>query len=684
MPTKTRPAKRATRATQVGARLLVLTLVTAGLLATLMVQSGTSPAGAQAPPYTIEVTPRTGLVDGDTVDVLVRPGAGQAVASGTIRICRDGATYATPTDLLPFTAGNCPNAPISSSGSFLPAAIRAYPNGAAAAATLRVGTGTVEWGPGTDPRRFSLTCDIDTPCRLVVDVLVGSQRVIDSSTLLTFSTLDPIGACGGASADALATGGPDRLLGMWVDLTQGQCQREGVRASTQAVLAGEGDGHRAFGARSADLTYSAVGGHYPDDPAGPRQSVSVPVALNATVIGVLGGYGTDAADWPVGVARPYSQVRMTMEEMATLFGQGQGVFGRFLGAAQARNPELAAGLSLSNTSRTNPLAPATSDAVSWFATRGFDELAGGVWRTAPLNIDGNPPDVARGVVDSFALADPPFAVALFELYSSYSQLLRVAASVEPSSLGPIWVLTDLATARSLDIPTVALQNARGEFVAPTEASLRAAAVDLERQPDGTFLPPVRIDEPGAYPLTFVEHAVAPAEPLLAADCSARTGSQQILAGWLAHLTGPGQALLPAGLVPLTPSLAAAAAESRARVGTAAVTGTCGPTTGTTVPPTTPGGFPTFPSGPIGGFSDIPGGVPGSIPIGPGAGRPTADGGTLEEPATELVAAIDVGAEQTAGPLGVIIALVGLALLATAGGLVSRGPSRSAVTVRSRP
>jgi hypothetical protein len=648
-----------------------------GLVALACGVVGTRPSAAQAAPYTIEVSPSSGLADGDALTVTVRPTGGQPIRNGLVRICRDGTTYTSPNDLLPFTAGKCPNVGVSSSGSLLPFPVSAFADATAAVSTLRVGTGTVEWGPATNPRQFSLTCDAANPCRLVLDITVGTTRFIDASTLLSFDDLDPIGACGGADDDVLPSVGSDRLLGAWVSWTQAACASTGRRAMTQAVFTGEGDGHRAFHEGTADLAYSAFGSRYPDDPpaADHRPSVSVPVALNAAVVALLGGYSTDAPDWPSGVAHPYSTLRMTIEEMATLFGQGLSSFGRFLGPAQGRNAELVNGLS--NSARPYPLAPAGSEGVSWLASRAFDELAGGAWQTAPFDIDGNPPGVPRGVDDAFALADPPFAVALFELYSAQTQLRRVAASLQPGTYGPIWILTDLATATELGLPTVSLQNASGQFVAPTQASLTAAASDLTRQADGTWLPSIEPDAPGAYPLTFVEHAVAPAAPLLDETCAARPGAQAVLAEWLEYLTGPGQGDLPPGLVGLTPALASAADEARARVGTAAVTGACGPAAPPTTPPTVPtGGFPPFtPNGLGGGFAGIPrSGIPGSgipgAPGGPGDGR-SGEGDSREDDPTELQPVVDIGDADAPSPVGVTMGILGLALLGALGGVVSR-------------
>ena len=86
------------------------------------------------------------------------------------------------------------------------------------------------------------------------------------------------------------------------------------------------------------------------------------------------------------------------------------------------------------------------------------------------------------------------------------------------------------------------------------ASLLAAAPSLQEQPDGTFLPAVGAEGPGAYPLTFAEHAVAPTDALVDQACATRPGAQAQLAAWLGYLTGPGQAQLPEGLVALPPEM----------------------------------------------------------------------------------------------------------------------------------
>lgn len=603
--------------------LLVAATVTFIILAVVAPSPG-RPADAQVPGFTLTATPTEQAIDGQAVDVRVEAAPGISILRGGARICRDGPAYAAPAELIPLVAGNCPNAGVSSSATAGGQA-NLYPtsDGSSAIGSLRVGVGTVEWGPETDSRAFTLTCDESHPCRLVVDVqLSPGGTVIDSSTLMTFVDGAGLGSCGGTADGALSTSGPDRMIETWAELTRSQCDDSGTQASTIALFTGEGLGADGFAAGTADLTYSALGpnvgpGHTPD-PA--RPSVSVPFALNAAVIGVLGGYQSeDDPGWPAQFPRPFSDLEVTMGEMATLFGEGQYGFGpRHFDAIMARNPQLAAFQNLFHpeAGQTAPLAPAQSDATSYLATRAFTTREPELWKTPPVAFEGTEPDVPRGVDDELSAADPGFPTAVVELYSQRANVKQEAASlslIAPNAFGVIWVLTDLATATQLDIPTVALENDRGEFVSPTASSLAAAVPTMERQDDGTFEPAATGDAPGAYPLAFVEHAVAPAAPLADLDCSPRESSQALLTDWLGYLTGAGQAQLD-GLVPLTPALKTAADESLAEVGQGD-DAACGPDAGEVPEP--PAQAPTPPGGAL-----TPPGAPG-VPPGGDFGLPSS-------------------------------------------------------------
>jgi hypothetical protein len=679
-------------------------LAIGGVLLLLAIASalipGVSPeAVAATTPLTVTATPATALLDGDAIAIRVAAGAGQKINFGSrARICRDGPVYDSADDLLPFGPGNCPNAGLSSSAT--PggvASLDPLPDGSAAIGSLRVGTGRVEWGPATDPTKFSLTCDAANPCRLVLDVQTSTGRVIDGSTQIQFSDSEALGACGGAAPGVLSAAGSDRFIDTWARWTRDQCQSAGVKASSNAVLAGEGPGLDAFALGQADMAYSATGPAIPSRPIEtPRASVSVPVALNAVVVGMLGGYPSNAPDWPSGIPRPFSDVKVTSTEMATLFGQGFFGFSPQPGTPTInRNPQLAGGV----TGLGGPaLAPSGSEATTYFATRWFDTRSGSSWLTPSVPLDDIPSLTPRGVTDEMAAADPPFAVAISSQYSARSSLKQKVAAASLASAGnyPItWVLTDLATANQLGIPVASLENSRGEFVAPTAESLAAAVGSMETAEDGTVVPGTGPDAAGAYPLTFVEHIVAPAEPLLDTECAPRTDSQKLLANWVSFVTGPGQESLE-GLQPLTPELATVAASSAKKIGTAPVTGPCKPeetpptTTPTTpvapVPPAAPGGFDTgsgfdtggipasssFGSTDLGGTTSDALGAQGDEvqPSDPESAEDAAESGG--EPSLPAVPRL-LASQRLGGSSGAV-ALVGLAFLGAGAGMLSAGRS----------
>lgn len=631
----------------VGAALLVFSAASA------LVPGAAPSAGAQTAGFTVTASTTTDVLDGQAIDIRIDAPAGLFLGgASSARICRDGPVYDSPDDLLPFGPGNCPNAGVSSSATPAgTAVVNPLPDRRSAVGTLRVGTGRVEWGPATDPKQFSLSCDAANPCRLVVQIQTSTgTSVVDSSTLLTFSDASPQGACGGAAAGVLDSAGSDRFIDTWARWTRAQCAAQGTKAASNAVLAGEGAGLETFAAGQADLAYSATGPTIPgrELTAGPRPSVSVPVGLNAVVIGMLGGYASDAADWPSGIPRPFSDVRLTADELARLFGQG--VFGFNPQAGDptlARNPQLAAAVSgLGGPA----MAPSGSDATTFLATRWFDTRAGSSWVSPVVPLDDVPGLSPRQPEDELSGASPPFPVAISNQYSARATLKRSVASASLANPGnyPItWVLTDLATAEQLDIPVAALENSRGEFVTPTAASVAAAVPAMERRADGTVLPGTGADAPGAYPLAFVEHAVVPTEPLLADDCTPRTDSQAVLAAWLDYLTGAGQAQL-VGLLPLDAELAAIATASKAEVGAAPSTAACGPATPPPTPPTTPAPLP----GPV---SDLPGGsdfggVPSGSDLGGGAGLPSTGTGSLG-PVGEAAAPSAAAGNRDADPDG---------------------------------
>jgi hypothetical protein len=164
--------------------------------------------------------------------------------------------------------------------------------------------------------------------------------------------------------------------------------------------------------------------------------------------------------------------------------------------------------------------------------------------------------------------------------------------------------------------------------------MAAAVPSMLVDADGRRQPDPAGAAAGAYPLTMVEYAMTPAEPLVDAACAARPGAQALLASWLQYLIGPGQQALPAGFTPLTPDLQAEAGATIPRVGASPSTA-CGPTT-----PPGPAAGPAAPSvaavaGTGASGSGAGAGRFGSGAAGPGAGL---DAGVREATPDELAAA----------------------------------------------
>jgi hypothetical protein len=107
--------------------------------------------------------------------------------------------------------------------------------------------------------------------------------------------------------------------------------------------------------------------------------------------------------------------------------------------------------------------------------------------------------------------------------------------------------------------------------------MQAAVSEMIPQSDGTLMPNSDATTSGSvtpYALTYVEYALAPAQPLLNQNCSPETKTQQNLIDWLNYITGAGQSGLDAGLAPLTPALQRQARQAIAEVGKMPTTGPC--------------------------------------------------------------------------------------------------------------
>jgi sortase A len=233
---------------------------------------------------------------------------------------------------------------------------------------------------------------------------------------------------------------------------------------------------------------------------------------------------------------------------------------------------------------------------------------------------------------------------------------------------------------------VSIQTASGAYVAPTEDSMLAALSTMQPDENGMLQPDPNAGgavsaQAGAepYPLTFVEYAMTPKEPLVdTTTCTLRSSSQTLLTNWLTYVLGDGQTHLPAGLVPLPADLQAQGQQSMATIGTAAVTGTCA---GRVVTPT---------GAPVGGAAAAPGPAAGALPS---AGGPKAGalantglaGGALgttplaaaqaDKDAKEVLAAVPAFAGHSLpDTTGGVVALLGIVLVTSLAAWLTAGGS----------
>jgi hypothetical protein len=571
--------------------------------------------GAEPTPITVTVTPASGLDDGQEVVVNVKTSADFPLYEMRVQQCRDGVEY-KPNDNVPnadFKAGgpNCPSAPVTSSADLALAEDGIGDDAKSPAGfnlAFRVGSGVIAWGPSGGPQQ-TLTCDPDHTCALVVEVYGGpGPRWYPFATTLHFGAVDPIAGCGGPADGIVSTTASDRFSDAWVNWTIDQCKvTPGVGARSRAVFAGEGEGVASFTAGLSDLVYTGLGyrdqAGFAPNVANRRPAANIPVSVNAVVLAVAGGAGLG------GKRPPYTDLRLTTDELAVLVSGGSlGVGGlkpdpngskTYQQEIEANNAELAVG-GMFDASQTMKVGAASErSTVAYLVSRFLTTLDPVKFKVPDFQPFSPDQGKDRTVDASFATALPSYAAAI-ELFSGRPVLKKTLTTLTRSSSGGLWILTDLATARAFHLTVVKLQNSDGKVVEPTEASMRAAVAKMTPDPNGILDPAPTMTATGSdvvpYPLTYVEYALAPAQPLVAPDCTLRTASQDNLDTWLRYITGPGQATLPAGMLRVDGKLAGEAQTGLAEVGQSDVTGKCagltGPTTTTTTPTTSTTTAPT--------------------------------------------------------------------------------------------
>ncbi len=205
-----------------------------------------------------------------------------------------------------------------------------------------------------------------------------------------------------------------------------------------------------------------------------------------------------------------------------------------------------------------------------------------------------------------------------------------------------------------------------------------AAAVAHMQPDASGI--LRLDpavtapagQTQPYPMTYVEYAMVPAEPLVDATCTARTDSQALLTSWLGYLVSPeGQAELSPGMLPLTSDLQAQARAAIARVGASPITSCTPPPPPNPTPTTAPSGYPGGGGyGGSGGYTATDAGYSSSSSsAGDGNEQAAAADAELASSDTDIPGWGGIGAPSA---LAAVVALIGVALLLGATARVSSG------------
>ncbi len=456
-----------------------------------------------------------------------------------------------------------------------------------------------------------LACYATHPCTFALAVYVHFKtkptttgQVIYLKTGVTFGATTTDVACGGAATGQFTSVGPDSLgqLGARWALDACRAKVGGGRALTRVTTSSESDQLAlcAFAAGKADLAYSAVGygtASSPFNPAnctgkagGPqpeRLYVAVPVALNAVVL------AHDETLKRTAVAngtafKNYPQLDVTDGQLAQLLsrtGRAQTWTDGTLGPALVtENPTLADDFWYEPTTATPsvnnsiPIAHHTSThgtgivvtsgttATAFIATRFLHAIV-------PKTLVTITPSAAElGTVANFSVATPRYDV------DPSTGLINILHLLTPTSGqgGMPWALLSATDADGIffGMADFALQAPGSNppvYVPADKTTMQAAVADMTPQADGTLLPNPTDHATNAYPLTYVEYAMVPAQPLVTSSCTLQTQTELNLVDWLDYITGAGQTELPKGMAPLTTTLQAQAQAAIAKVGATPIT-----------------------------------------------------------------------------------------------------------------
>jgi hypothetical protein len=449
---------------------------------------------------------------------------------------------------------------------------------------------------------LSVNCLPSVPCTFAVAVWTknvitpGQNNIYFLGVPTTFLDASASLACNGPASGQVASESPDRLGETLTQLGIDAC-KSGVGGGDSLTFnlgSGNSDDEAlcAFAGDTVDLAYSAVGYGASGSDFSPtncqggaapaRAYVAVPIGLNAVVLAHAAnemqatpylGYGTTLVHYgqqlEIGIGQLAQLLSNAGLEDASGYGQlssDSGSWSSELGTGLLQlNPELADGYqsahpgqSVTGVGSGGVALTSGTDATTYLTTSFLNALAPAQLTSAPDPNAGLPSE-HLGVTSNFGRPPPAYSG---QTYTGRSILTHYLTPISGSAW---WALTDSATA-------AATWNT---------ASMQAAADNMTAQPDGTLLPNPNggaVDGVEPYPLTYVEYAIAPTQPLLNPDCTRNTAEQASMNQWLTFLVNQGQKDLPPGMAPLPSALDAQATADIAKVGAAAPA--CTPTTTT--------------------------------------------------------------------------------------------------------
>jgi ABC-type phosphate transport system substrate-binding protein len=216
---------------------------------------------------------------------------------------------------------------------------------------------------------------------------------------------------------------------------------------------------------------------------------------------------------------------------------------------------------------TDPAAKAQWDAYLKLYTGSTEDAPSEKWPYTSSSTSGGDEAIAQTLIPVDETAKPP-----------------TVAGPETWGQGAIAALPMDWTGAPRNIPTVAIQNAAGDFVSPTVASMTAALGDATMDPKTNLVTFNRnANDAAAYPLPVMSYLVVPTSGLDQATATALsnfikfvlgpTGQSEVAAGGAAPVT---QAMVTAGL-----QVATEVAAQSGSSGTTTTTTTTGSTTSTT-------------------------------------------------------------------------------------------------------